>query len=103
MDCSAILIPDTVMTIAPFAFWNCNCERFIVPNGVKAIGAKAFGMCKQLKYVYLPATIQTIEDEPFQFDNKVYIACEPDAKPSGWTEKLQPGKKEIQWGAPKTE
>ena len=51
-------IPDGVMTIGAYAFYDCEMLRSIsFPDGLERIGVQAFGECSALTSVTLPASV----------------------------------------------
>jgi len=62
---SIVTLPAGTTTIEAEAFRNTDAEYVIVPDGCKTIGSKAFANMSSLKYVQLPASIESIADDAF--------------------------------------
>lgn len=59
---TSIIIPNSIDTIAPFAFFDCsNLALITIPNTTKYIGAAAFKGCKNITSINLPDSIRSIE------------------------------------------
>lgn len=59
-------IPETVGTISPEAFLNCqSLSSVVIPSTVTTIGRGAFYQCLHLSTVILPPNLTTIEEETF--------------------------------------
>ena len=51
-DIESVYLPDTIIAIYPYAFYNCRSLKSInIPDGVRAIMDNAFDYCKELYYV----------------------------------------------------
>ena len=60
----AVVIPDTVKTIATKAFKGCKLiKEVIIPDSVTVIEEQAFADCKALKKVVLPKNLETFGKE----------------------------------------
>lgn len=58
------VVPMETEIIGEAAFaWNNYIERIILPNGIKKICGDAFGRCKSLKEVVIPASVVEIEND----------------------------------------
>ncbi|MBE6212778.1 MAG: hypothetical protein E7129_06550 [Rikenellaceae bacterium] len=61
-----LVIPQSVSSIAPFAFYNCdNIENVTISEGVVTIGTSAFEECSNLVTVDIPNSVFTIEKAAF--------------------------------------
>ena len=60
-----IVIPPSVDTIGYYAFGRSGLTEVILPPSVTSIGTLAFGECNNLEYVYLPASVTSIEGNAF--------------------------------------
>ena len=60
-----IVIPPSVTTIGAYAFSQSGLTEVILPPSVTSIGTLAFGDCDNLEYVYLPASVISIEGNAF--------------------------------------
>ena len=68
--CKNTIIPNTVTSIANYAFNGCTTLTSItIPNSVSKIGESAFAFCKNLKSLILSENITSIE-------NWTFWACE---------------------------
>lgn len=61
----SIVIPPSVTTIGAYAFSQSGLTEVILPPSVTSIGTLAFGDCDNLEYVYLPASVTSIEGNAF--------------------------------------
>ena len=61
----SIVIPPSVTTIGYYAFSRSGLTEVILPPSVTSIGTLAFGDCDNLEYVYLPASVTSIEGNAF--------------------------------------
>ena len=62
---SNVIIPDSVVRIAPWAFWNCsNVKKVQLPNNLVEIGNNAFDAVG-LTEIILPDPLRTIGDDAF--------------------------------------
>lgn len=61
-----LVIPQSVSSIAPFAFYNCdNIENVTIAEGVVTVGTSAFEECSNLVTVDIPNSVFTIEKAAF--------------------------------------
>ena len=61
-----LVIPQSVSSIAPFAFYNCdNIENVTISEGVVTIGTSAFEECSNLVTVNIPNSVFTIAKAAF--------------------------------------
>lgn len=64
--CSATLIPDSVTSIASYAFRACNgLTSVLIPNSVTQIGEYAFSECSGLISVVIPNGVKKIDNYTF--------------------------------------
>ena len=52
-------ISSSVTSIGGYAFYNADIRELVIPEGVTSIGSYAFSNNKNLKSVYIPATLTT--------------------------------------------
>ena len=64
-DSEEFVIPETVETIGDYAFYQCKFSEVTVPDGVKNIGAFAFGRSNNLRSISLPDTVNNIGSYAF--------------------------------------
>lgn len=60
-----IKVPKKIKTIADKAFMRKKMKKVILPNGLKAIGERAFYKCKKLEKINLPTTLKKLDSEAF--------------------------------------
>jgi hypothetical protein len=59
-------IPDNVVLIGDWAFYDCsNLECVIIPEGVASIGYGAFQDCANLESITIPNSVLSIENQVF--------------------------------------
>ncbi len=107
---SEITIPASVTHIYNYAFSRCtSLEKIVMPGPVNIghsafsvcsslsevifpeavdIGQSAFSECTSLTSLTLPSSLQTIDDYAFDNCSALTIYCEPESKPSGWSDDL---------------
>ncbi len=73
-----IKLPDSVVSWGDF-LWGSNIENFEFGNGTTIISGQPFGLCFNLKNVYIPKCITNIGSNAFNFYHSDY---EGDAVPS---------------------
>lgn len=56
---TSISLPSSLNNIGAYAFYGTKIETLVLPEGVEKIGDKAFGNCRSLKSVTIPATLTT--------------------------------------------
>jgi len=79
-----IRVPEGITIVGGGAFRYAHVKYVLLPEGVEKIEAGAFKECRQLKKVYLPASVKTIGDETFlNCNKKLEIYCEG-APQEGW-------------------
>lgn len=61
----AIVLPDTLETIEPYAFAHCGLEDVLLPPSAREVGERAFFHCEQLASVALNDGLQAIGDAVF--------------------------------------
>ena len=78
-----ISFPATLKTLGPFAFANSDLSTITwAPNSsIESIGERAFSQCIQLKKIYIPASVQTIDKYAFYKCTALSeVTFDPDAK-----------------------
>lgn len=65
VGCNYTVIPADVTAIGDFAFYGFSMSAMTIPEGVEAIGERAFSNCTSLKTMTLPATLKTLGDYCF--------------------------------------
>lgn len=59
-------IPDSVMFICDWAFYNSELQHIVIPDSVTEIGEGAFCNCTELQELVLPDSITRIDDSAFR-------------------------------------
>lgn len=63
---TGIVIPDSVTTIAPYAFWQCyTLASVTLGSNVKTTGYGAFAYCNALASIAIPDSLTTLGDYTF--------------------------------------
>lgn len=71
-----VVVPNSVKTIAPYAFDNCKNITFVkLPEGLSSIGDNAFSSCTKLVNVVLPSTVKEIGNNAFRNCTSLVSAC----------------------------
>ena len=66
-EIESIFLPDSIITIGPFAFSLCtSLEKVVLPSTIKDIKNMAFSDCYALSYIELPKGIEYIGDYAFR-------------------------------------
>ncbi|PID87728.1 MAG: hypothetical protein CSB06_03570 [Bacteroidia bacterium] len=79
-------IPNTVTSIAPYAFFTCeHLKEIVIPNTVKHIGEGAFAQCSGLEHVNIPESVNNIELSIFTSCKKL-IAIEVHGNNKAYTD-----------------
>ena len=63
---SDVVVPDTVKTISPAAFYYTYIRSVQMPEGLKTIGSSAFDICALSGTVVIPSTVETIGANAFR-------------------------------------
>lgn len=63
---SSYEIPDSVMLICDWAFYNSDLQHIVIPDSVTEIGEGAFCNCTALKELVLPDSVTRIDDSAFR-------------------------------------
>ena len=78
-----IKVADGTEVIKKCAYAWAKAEEFILPDGLKKIEERAFSGCSNLKRVYIPASVEIIENDAFLYCHQLEIYCEDEPK-AGW-------------------
>ena len=68
-----VIMPASVQQIQPEAFLGSRMGTVKLPDGVKAIGDRAFASCSNLTSIYLPDSLQSISSSAFAGSDAVTI------------------------------
>lgn len=66
-----VCVPETLdghpaLAIGDEAFSGCNqITQVLISEGVQHIGSRAFLLCEKLAYVFIPASLDSMTDNPF--------------------------------------
>lgn len=75
-----------VKAISENAFYNIShITEVYLPGTLETIGANAFRNCSSLGKIAIPSSVTVIGDYAFSGCDKIFIYCEAEKKPSGWS------------------
>ena len=77
MDEADLVLPGDLKEVDVAAFMNTKAEVIVIPEQVTAIRSRAFANNKQLREIYIPASVTTIADTAFD-------GCTEDLVIYGW-------------------
>lgn len=67
---TSVVIPDSVESIGAYAYDRCyGISNVSLGSALKTIGTFAFSGCYELKEVFIPASVTTIEEKAFGYDH----------------------------------
>lgn len=69
-DLSVLRLPESLKIIESEAFSNLACQAIIIPDGCTTIGERAFAGCKNLLYVWIPASVTNYPANAFEGCNE---------------------------------
>lgn len=73
-------IPDSVISIGSYAFYDCNnLENITIPDSVTDIGIRAFSDCDSLKSIKISDNVTNISDYAFYWCKKLENLILPDS------------------------
>ena len=76
------IIPNGVKRIGARAFIRCETLKNItIPNTVTSIGEYAFNNCINLTKMILPASVERIDSYIFEYDDGLIVFCKSNTKP----------------------
>ena len=66
--CKNTIIPSSVTSIGPEAFWGCDgLTSIAIPSSVTSIGLKAFWGCDGLTSIAIPSSVTSIGPDAFEY------------------------------------
>lgn len=65
IGCMHTVIPNTVVSIADYAFGGCNMASISIPNSVTKLGQGVFSWCPNLTSITIPSSVITIDGPQF--------------------------------------
>ena len=66
MGCKTTVVPNSVTSIGPSAFYRCiGLASIVIPNGVISIGERAFSGCSELNSISIPESVTSIDGSAF--------------------------------------
>ena len=68
-------IPQSVVSIGNYAFYNTNVDSICIPLKTTSLGKYAFQDCKQLKYVELPSNISSYDNTFYNCTSIEKVVC----------------------------
>lgn len=69
-------LPSDLQTIEEEAFAGIDCQAVILPSDCQSIEYHAFADCSNLKYVWIPSSVTSINDDAFTGINQVVLDFE---------------------------
>ncbi len=64
-DVTSVTLPSSLVTIGEDAFASTKIKSIRIPEGVRYVGYDAFAYCSELETVYMPSTVEVIDDYAF--------------------------------------
>ena len=84
-ELSEVLIPDTIIKINEYAFYECrNLSSIYLSNNLKEIGSYAFYLCNNLNTIIIPKSVDIIGSSAIGFEYEITIYCESSSKGELW-------------------
>ena len=80
---TVINLPASLKAIEDEAFFGVSTDRIMVPEGVEAIGERAFANMKKQTYVFLPDSVREIHEYAF-YASDVVLVCPPGSWAENW-------------------
>lgn len=70
---SELIIPGTIRVIGSHALWldNPNITKIVIEEGIEVIEPYAFSGCKSLEYVYLPNSLDDLQNSVFDYCDNI--------------------------------
>ena len=79
------VIPNTIKSIAMHAFKDSSLSSIILPHELHAIFHNAFENCLYLKNIFIPKSVETIEEYAFKDSKQLLILCEASKRQEDWS------------------
>ena len=99
---TSLELPNFVIEIQDYAFYNCSRLATLKLNQLETIGIRAFYNCSALREVLIPYSVATIQERAFGCDsssnNKITFLCERFSKPQTWHSQWNVNSHPITWG-----
>ena len=67
-----ISITGKITAIEPWTFAECPLRVMCIPEGVTSIGYRAFYNCKELRSIYIPDSVKSIDNDAFTMEGGRY-------------------------------
>ena len=84
---SIFVIPDGVRCIGAEAFMYCpGLTEVIIPNSVQVISEGAFSHCEDLLKIVIPQSVIEIGEYAFWESENLTLYCEAESLPEGWSD-----------------
>ncbi|MBQ8551385.1 MAG: leucine-rich repeat domain-containing protein [Clostridia bacterium] len=96
------VIPEGIKAIGKYAFaCRSGIKSIVLPDTVTRLGYGAFLDCSDLEYLYIPASVVTVDEFVIgrYYKNTLKIYCEAESKPEGWDDDWNWYDHEVIWGA----
>ncbi len=75
----ALDIPCAVNALGDGAFEGISAVSVRIPDGITRIGERVFADCTQMQEIYIPSTVQTIEESSFASAGGLTVFGQPDS------------------------
>ena len=72
-----IELPDSLTTIMPYAFYDCDIPNIALPTSIREIGEQAFASCSNLTTIDIPNGVSVIRRSTFRSCESLLIANIP--------------------------
>lgn len=72
-------LPSELETIAKNVFTNTAPEIVVLPDHVLSIGQNAFSGIENLEFIYIPSSVQDIDESSFSDSERVWFVCDAES------------------------
>ncbi|MBO2516521.1 MAG: hypothetical protein CW338_04475 [Clostridiales bacterium] len=72
---SVVTVPENVTVISAETFLGTGAGEVYLPDGVTAIGSKAFAGCTGLRLIHIPRSVTVIAEDAFDGCDSLNIIC----------------------------